>query len=148
MSHERTLRRDFLKQAAATTSMAMLARPALAQGARGRVVVVGGGFAGATCARAIKHLDPGITVTLVEASQTFIACPFSNGVITGLRELSQQQFGYDRLAADGIETAFLAATAIDPAARTVALADGTRLPYDRLVLAPGIELRWDGLPGY
>ena len=62
---------------------------------------MGGGFAGATCARFIKRIDPRITVTLVEASQTFTACPFSNGVIAGLRDLKAQQFGYDKIAADG-----------------------------------------------
>ena len=78
MIGKRTSRRDFLKTAAAGAAAAMLPLPAIAQGAGGRVVVVGGGFAGATCARFIKRIDPRITVTLVEASQTFTACPFSN----------------------------------------------------------------------
>src|SRR5207249_1217329 len=81
-------------------------------------------------------------------SRTFTACPFSNGVIAGLRELSAQQFGYDKVAADGITVAITTANAVDPQARTVALASGQSLPYDRLVLAPGIDIRWDGLPGY
>jgi len=67
-------RRGFLAGAGALA----LARPALAQGAAGRVVVIGGGFAGATCARTLKRLDPGIAVTLVEANRTFLSCPFSN----------------------------------------------------------------------
>jgi len=142
----RLSRRDFVKTAAAAS--ALLPMPALAQNAGGRVVVVGGGFAGATCARVLKRLDPRITVTLVEASQTFIACPFSNVVIAGLRDLKEQQFGYDKVAASGITMAFSAASAVDPQARTVTLANGSRLPYDRLVLAPGIDIRWDGLPGY
>ncbi len=70
--------------------------------------MVGGGFAGATCARALKRLDPRIAVTLVEANQTFTACPFSNGVIAGLRDLKAQQFGYDKIAADGIAVALSA----------------------------------------
>ena len=111
-------------------------------------MVVGGGFAGATCARALKKLEPKIQVTLVEASATFTACPFSNGVIAGMRELSAQQFGYDKVKADGITLALQMATKIDPQAKTVGLADGASLPYDRLVLAPGIDIRWDGLPGY
>jgi NADPH-dependent 2,4-dienoyl-CoA reductase/sulfur reductase-like enzyme len=112
------------------------------------VVVIGGGFAGASCARALKALDARVTVTLVEASRTFIACPFSNLVITGMRELSAQQFGYDKVAAAGVTMAFSAASAVDPQAKSVTLADGNRLAYDRLVLAPGIDIRWDGLPGY
>ncbi len=139
-------RRDVMKSAAAAA--ALLPMPALAQGAAGRVVVIGGGFAGASCARALKALDARINVTLVEASRTFTACPFSNLVITGMRELGAQQFGYDKVAAAGVTMAFSAASAVDPQAKSVTLADGNRLAYDRLVLAPGIDIRWDGLPGY
>jgi NADPH-dependent 2,4-dienoyl-CoA reductase/sulfur reductase-like enzyme len=113
-----------------------------------RVVIVGGGFAGASCARALKKAEPRIAVTLVESSATFTACPFSNAVIAGLRDLKAQQFTYEKVAADGIVLARTTATAVDPKARSVTLADGSRLPYDRLVLAPGIDIRWDGLPGY
>jgi NADH dehydrogenase FAD-containing subunit len=112
------------------------------------VVVVGGGFAGATCARALRKLDPRTVVTLVEQSETFTACPFSNEVIAGLRELREQQFDYAKFAGDGVPVTFSTATAVDPQARRVMLASGTQLNYDRLVLAPGIDLRWDGLPGY
>jgi NADPH-dependent 2,4-dienoyl-CoA reductase/sulfur reductase-like enzyme len=122
--------------------------PAVAQGAAPRVVVVGGGFAGASCARALRTADPRIAVTLVEANATFTACPLSNAVIGGLRELSEQQFTYERLAADGVALARTTATAVDAPARSVTLADGARLPYDRLVLAPGIDIRWGALPGY
>ena len=87
-------------------------------------------------------------MTLVDAKATFTACPFSNAVIGGLRELSAQQFTYDRVAAGGIALARATATAVDAQARSVTLADGTRLPYDRLVLAPGIDIRWGALPGY
>ncbi len=138
-------RREFLKLGVAA-STALLPLPALAQGAAPRVVVVGGGFAGASCARALRQADGRIAVTLVEANATFTACPFSNAVIGGLRELSAQQFTYDRVAADGIVVARAMATAVD--AQSVTLADGARLPYDRLVLAPGIDIRWDALPGY
>jgi NADPH-dependent 2,4-dienoyl-CoA reductase/sulfur reductase-like enzyme len=91
---------------------------------------------------------PGIAVTLVEPRATFTACPFSNSVVAGLRELGAQQFTYEHVAADGVALARTAATAVDPGARSVALADGARLPYDRLVLAPGIDIRWGALPGY
>jgi sulfide dehydrogenase [flavocytochrome c] flavoprotein chain len=148
MTGHRTCRRTFLASAAAlATSAALLARPAIAQSAP-RVVVVGGGFAGASAARALRRADPRIAVTLVEANQPFIACPFSNGVIAGLRDLTAQQFGYGKVAADGITLAIKAASGVDPATRTVSLGDGQRLSYDRLVLAPGIDLRWDALPGY
>jgi NADPH-dependent 2,4-dienoyl-CoA reductase/sulfur reductase-like enzyme len=111
-------------------------------------VVVGGGFAGASCARALRQAGPKIAVTLVEPNATFIACPFSNSVIVGMRELSAQQFTYERVAADGITIARTSATAVDAPAKSVTLADGAKLAYDRLVLAPGIDIRWGALPGY
>jgi NADPH-dependent 2,4-dienoyl-CoA reductase/sulfur reductase-like enzyme len=126
----------------------MLPMPAVAQGTGGRVVVVGGGFAGATCARFVKRIAPRINVTLVEASPKFIACPFSNPVIVGLRELSAQEFGYSKLEGEQIALNLAPATAIDAGTRTVTLSNGASVSYDRLVLAPGIDLRWDGLPGY
>jgi sulfide dehydrogenase [flavocytochrome c] flavoprotein chain len=148
MTELRANRRQFLKTAAAGATSALLPLPAIAQGAAGRVVVIGGGFAGATCARFLKRIAPRITVTLVEGSQTFTACPFSNAVIAGLRDLKAQQFGYDKIAAEGVAMNFAPATAIDVQSRTVSLSNGARVGYDRLVVAPGIDIRWDGLPGY
>src|SRR6201999_1444022 len=103
---------------------------------------------GASCARALKHLSPNIAVTLIEQNKQFTACPFSNYVIAGLRELSAQQFGYDAVAKDGIKLVATSATAVDPAAKRVTLSDGQSLAYDRHILSPGIDIRWDGLPGY
>jgi sulfide dehydrogenase [flavocytochrome c] flavoprotein chain len=141
-------RRDFLKSAAgAAAASTLLARPALAQ-AVPRVVVVGGGFAGASAARALKAIDPHIAVTLVETNRLFTACPFSNGVIAGLRELPAQQFSYERIVESGIVFAAGTANLIDQQARSLIVGDGVRLQYDRLILAPGIDLRWDALPGY
>src|SRR6266851_804655 len=141
-------RREFLKTAASGASAAVLPLPALGQATGARVVVIGGGFAGATCARELKRRDSRLAVTLVEANANFIACPFSNGVIAGLREMQDQQFGYDRLAQDGVTLSLVAATAVDPPSHTVTLANGATLQYDRLVLAPGIDINWDALPGY
>jgi NADPH-dependent 2,4-dienoyl-CoA reductase/sulfur reductase-like enzyme len=147
MSSMRMSRRKLLGGVAAGVSAAVLPRPAFAQAAP-RVVVVGGGFGGATAARALKRADPRIAVTLIEANRAFTACPFSNGVIAGLRDLSAQEFGYDNVSASGVTVAFTTATGIDPQARTVTLGGDARLGYDRLVLAPGIDIRWNALPGY
>ncbi len=144
----KTTRREFLTLAAGTASAALFPIPSFGQGANPRVVVVGGGFAGATCARSIHRADPRIAVTMVEPDATYTACPFSNGVVAGLREIAAQQFTYDRVAADGITIARTTATAVDASARSVTLADGTHLQWDRLVLAPGIDIRWGALPGY
>jgi sulfide dehydrogenase [flavocytochrome c] flavoprotein chain len=139
-------RRKFLRTGA-TAAVAMLPLPAFAKAAP-RVVVVGGGFAGATCARVLKRLDPRIRVTLVVEDHSFIACPFSNSVIAGLRELPVQYFSYGSIEDAGITVAAQLATKIDPQKRTVGLRNGRSLRYDRLVLAPGMDLRWDGVPGY
>lgn len=87
-------------------------------------------------------------MTLVERNATYTACPMSNAVIVGLREMDQQRFAYEAVRADGITVVPLSATAVDAQARTVALSDGTRVGYDRLILAPGIDIRWDAVPGY
>jgi sulfide dehydrogenase [flavocytochrome c] flavoprotein chain len=143
-------RRDLLMRAASAGVAAVLPLPALAQGTGARVLVVGGGFAGATCARTMKRLNPRLAVTLIEAEPTrvFTACPFSNEVVIGLRELRAQQFRYDKLASDGIALNLSEAKSVDPQTRTITLTDATKLTYDRLVLAPGINFRWDALPGY
>src|SRR5205807_6436489 len=143
MESRAATRRHFLKGSLA----ALVPMPALAQG-QPRVVVVGGGFAGATCARELKRLMPDARVMLVEANPTFTACPFSNGVITGLRDLRAQQFNYEALGSLGISLVYLSASKIDAQARTVTLSDGTALPYDRLVLAPGVDFRWGSPAGY
>jgi sulfide dehydrogenase [flavocytochrome c] flavoprotein subunit len=147
MSRKRVNRRQFLGSAAAGASAALLPMPAIAQAAP-RVVVIGGGFAGTSVARTLKQLDPRIAVTLIEANRTFTACPFSNGVIAGLRDLSAQEFGYVNVSASGITVAITTATAVDPQAKTVAIGGDARLGYDRLVVAPGIDIRWNALPGY
>lgn len=125
---------------------ALAAAPALAQGAAPKVVVIGGGFGGATAARFLKR--GGLDVTLVEAEPRYTACPFSNEVIGGLREMDRQRFGYAALRREGVAVLHGEATSVDPQARRVTLADGTALQYDRLVLSPGIALRFDALPGY
>jgi NADPH-dependent 2,4-dienoyl-CoA reductase/sulfur reductase-like enzyme len=92
MTARQSTRRTFLARAAIIACAAGPFRPALAQGVAGRVLVIGGGFAGATCARALKRLDGRISVTLVEPNMIYIACSFSNGIIAGLRHLRDQAF--------------------------------------------------------
>jgi NADH dehydrogenase FAD-containing subunit len=118
-----------------------------AQGAA-KVVVVGGGFAGVACARALRMLDANLQVTLVTGGRSFSASPFSNSVIVGLREPAQQEFTYDAVAATGVEVVTEMAVSADPKARTVTLAGGGKLPYDRLVIAPGVGMKWNAIPGY
>jgi sulfide dehydrogenase [flavocytochrome c] flavoprotein subunit len=140
-------RRNVLRGLATAAAAATMPRAAFSQAAP-RLVVVGGGFAGATCARELKHALPHASVILVEAEPIFTACPFSNGVVAGLREMSDQRFGYDGVRKAGVELVLQRGTGVDPRGRAVTLADGAIIPYDRLVLAPGIDIRFDGVPGY
>ena len=126
-----------------------LAAPLVARAqAKARVVVIGGGFGGATAARFVRRYDPALEVTLLEPNDTFVACPFSNAVIAGERELDAQRFNYQGLRAAGVTVVKAAATSIDSGARGVSASDGVTRPYDRLILSPGIDIIWGGLPGY
>jgi sulfide dehydrogenase [flavocytochrome c] flavoprotein chain len=140
-------RRNVVRGVAASAAAFAFACPSRAQTAA-RIIVIGGGFGGAACARALKRLEPKFEVTLIEPNRIFVACPFSNEVIAGLRDIEAQQFSYDRIGADGVTVIAKAATKIDAQRRAVDLADGQSLSYDRLVLAPGIDLKFDALPGY
>ena len=131
--------------AALATPMLARAQGSGSQG-RPRVVVVGGGFGGATAARFLHSY--GIDTTLVEPEPDYIACPYSNEVIAGTRPLAAQRFGTASLAASGITVLRARATGADPKARTLTLEGGTTLPYDRLLLSPGIDIAWNALPGY
>lgn len=114
-----------------------------------RIVVLGGGAGGATAARVLRSFGgPRVDITLIEENRDYVTCFFSNWVIGGLREMAGITHGYDRLAAAGIRVVAARAASIDRDGKAVVLADGSRVPYDRLVLAPGIAFRYDTLPGY
>jgi sulfide dehydrogenase [flavocytochrome c] flavoprotein chain len=143
----RVTRRNVVRAIAATT--ASLAAPYIAHAqSKARFVVVGGGFGGASCARALKRLEPQLEVTLIEPNSRFFACPFSNEVIAGLRDPEAQEFSYQKIGGAGVIVVPQPAVAIDPQRRTVTLGDASTIGYQRLVLSPGIDLRFDALPGY
>jgi NADPH-dependent 2,4-dienoyl-CoA reductase/sulfur reductase-like enzyme len=112
-----------------------------------RVVVIGGGFGGATAAKYIRLWEPRIEVTLVERNPEFISCPISNLVVAGYRQLSEITLPYDGLAKHGVKLVRDEATAIDFEKKQVRLARGDTLSYDRLVVAPGIDVQFDKIPG-
>jgi len=128
---------------------ALLTAPALAQNqGQARLVVVGGGFGGATAARFARISHPWLQVTLIEPRTRFVTCPYGNLVLAGKRRLEEISHGYDGLRARGINVVHDWVAGIDPVARSLRLRGGASLAYDRLILSPGISLRWDALPGY
>jgi NADPH-dependent 2,4-dienoyl-CoA reductase/sulfur reductase-like enzyme len=147
-------RRDFLRAIGAGTAMSGVAGcaasgPAVLGKAAPRVVVIGGGYGGATAARYLRMWSAGaIDVTLVEPNADFISCPLSNLVLGGSRGMADITVGYGRLQArHGVRIVRDMAQAIDPARRTVRLAGGATLGYERLIVSPGIDFMWDTLPG-
>nr|WP_321362445.1 NAD(P)/FAD-dependent oxidoreductase [uncultured Hyphomonas sp.] len=140
-------RRDLLLALSGTSLLAGIPLTAAAQ-IRARLVVVGGGFGGATAAQFLKRLMPAASVTLIEPNSEYYACPFSNLVIAGLRDLSAQRFSYRSLKAQGIEIVQDRAVDVDPANRTVVVGSGSAYSYDKLVLSPGIDFRWNDIEGY
>ena len=118
--------------------------------AKPRVVVIGGGAGGATAARYIaKDSEGAIDVTLIDDSETFTTCFFSNLYLGGFRDFGSITHGYDKLQSDyGITKVTGMATGVDRGAKTVTMADGATIPYDRLVVSPGIDLIWDSIEGY
>jgi len=140
-------RRHFLGTGIAAS--ALLAAPAVLGQAKPKVVVIGGGAGGATAARYIaKDSEGAIEVTLVEANPVYTTCFFSNLYLGGFRDFESLQHGYGKLSDAGISVIHDMATGVDRAARTVTLAGGQVLPYDRLILSPGIDFKDGAVPGW
>jgi len=142
-------RRDLLKLGAAGAVVSSLSACATTGSAPlGRVVVVGGGYGGATAAKYLRVWSEGrIEVTLVEPNENFVSCPISNLVLGGTRTLADITVPYSGLAKYGVKVVRDMATAIDPDKRQVRLARGEPLSYDRLVLSPGIEFMYEAVRG-
>ncbi|MBO9679450.1 MAG: FAD-dependent oxidoreductase [Acidovorax sp.] len=146
-------RRELLRatlSAGALGALAGCAGPVNTAGAaRARVVVVGGGFGGATAAKYVRMLsDQRIDVVLVEPQEQFVSCPLSNLVLGGSKTLADLSTGYDALQSrHGVRRAKDWVRSIDAGRKTVALAGGDTLAYDKLILSPGIDLMWDGVEG-
>lgn len=141
-------RRHFTLGAAA--SVGLLAAPWVARAqARPKLVVIGGGAGGGTVARYVAKDSAGaIDVTLVEPQRRYTTCFFSNLFVGNYRSFESITFGYNKLTRDRINVAPFAAEEINRNGKEVVLRGGLRIPYDRLVVAPGIDLKWDSVPGY
>lgn len=139
-------RRDFLKLTGAAAALAAAGCATTAP--KARVVVIGGGFGGATAAKYIRMWDPSIEVVMVERADSFISCPLSNLVLAGSKSMGDITHRHDGLQRYGVQVVRDEATAVDATKRVVRLARGGDLAYDRLIVAPGIDFMFNELPAY
>jgi NADPH-dependent 2,4-dienoyl-CoA reductase/sulfur reductase-like enzyme len=142
-------RREFtLLAAGAVAASSELSRPALAAGSA-KIVIIGGGPGGAAVANRLRTAAPDLAITLVEPKEKYTTCFYSNLYIGGFRSFQSITFGYEGVRKRGIEVITDTATAIDTTSKTVTLARGSSpLSYDRLVVAPGIDIKFDSIEGY
>ena len=149
MNHLNLGRRHWLGAGAAlaATSLAGCAGMSASGPSIGRVVVVGGGYGGATAARYLKLWGGNVDVTLVERNADFVSCPISNLVLGGYKQMSDITRGYGGLKSVGVKVVQGDVTAIDVAGKKLRLAGGGELSYDRLVLSPGIDFMADQVGG-
>jgi sulfite dehydrogenase len=144
-------RRDFLKLASAATaagSLPGLSGCASTAPSKARVVVIGGGFGGATAAKYIRLWDPSIDVVLIERQSEFVSCPISNLVLAGYSTMQDITIGYDGLGRHGVQVVRDEAVGIDAGKKTVRLASGEDIGYERLVVSPGIDFNFGEVQGY
>jgi NADH dehydrogenase FAD-containing subunit len=143
-------RRDFLKLAGATVAVSELGLAGCATPApsKARVVVVGGGFGGATAAKHIRMWDPSIDVVLIERDTSFVSCPISNAALAGFTTVQELTRNYDGLRRHGVTVVHDEAVAIDAAKKTVRLARGGDVAYERLIVSPGIDFNFGDVRGY
>ncbi len=142
-------RRNFIKATSAVTGAAITGFPAIAKAmGQNNVVVIGGGYGGATAARYVMRWGgPKFRVSLIERNNEFVSCPLSNLILGGSKTLADITRSYDGLRKELVMTIHDEAVAIDPAAHVVKLAGGRSINYDRLVVSPGVELLWDQVAG-
>ena len=115
----------------------------------GKVVVIGGGYGGATAAKYLRLFSEGtVDVTLVEPNAAFVSCPISNLVVGGYKTMADITTPYDNLnKRHGVKLVKDMVTAIDPDKKVVKLASGGELPFDRVIVSPGVDFMYDTLPG-
>ncbi|MBF0153460.1 MAG: FCSD flavin-binding domain-containing protein [Magnetococcales bacterium] len=145
-------RRRFVKLtgglAAAGLTAPLFSSSARANQGKKHVVVIGGGYGGAIAAKYLHVADPSIAVTLIEKEKIYYSCPLSNPVIVGIRDMKVQRWGYDHLLKHGVNVQHDEVVEIDPVKRTVATAKGLSFSYDKLVVSPGVDFKWDAIEGY
>lgn len=143
-------RRDFLRVAAAASATGLLGQAGLVQAkSHAKVVVLGGGYGGATAAKYIKMADPSINVRLIDQNDSYVSCPLSNEVLGGERDIKSLTFGYYNLSKrHGVTFIKNRIVEVDPVNKYVRGADGNKYTYDKLVVSPGVDFRTDKIEGY
>ena len=142
-------RRNFAKIIGSAGLASSLGMPSLVFGASKKVVVVGGGFGGATAAKYLRKLDSSIDVTLVEPNPTYYTCPFSNTVLGGIKDMSEIAHGYGAMKnKHGVRVIHAKAKNVNSNSKTVTLDNGRKLDFDRAIVSPGVDLRFDSMEGY
>jgi sulfide dehydrogenase [flavocytochrome c] flavoprotein subunit len=144
-------RRDFCRTAGAASLLGALGGwplSALSGRDKARVVVVGGGYGGAVAAKYIKLMDPAVDVRLIERDKRFVSCPLSNEVLSGERDIDTITFDYRGLSGRGVRVVRDEAMSVDAEKKTVKGRSGDIYKYDKLVISPGVDFRWDAIQGY
>ena len=143
-------RRQFLKWVGATTLLGSIGYPMLSFAkTNAHIVILGGGFGGVTCAKYLRRFDSSLKITLIEQNSQFVTCPFSNAVIGNLHNIDFITHKYDKLnTRHNINIINDTATEIDTVTKKIDLRKGNSIRYDRLVVSPGIDFRWNAIEGY
>ncbi|MBF0195992.1 MAG: FAD-dependent oxidoreductase [Magnetococcales bacterium] len=144
-------RRNFVKLTSSVAAVGLTAcaggpSPSIAGNYKHRVVIIGGGYAGAVAAKYIRMADSSVKVTLIEQNKNYYSCPLSNWVVAGFRDIEVQKWGYNGLKGHGVEVVHEKATKVDPVGKKVTTASGNTFKYDQLVVSPGVGFR--DLEGY
>lgn len=143
-----TLNRRAFGLSAASLGLTLAAPATLSAQTQARLVIIGGGFGGASAARYARIAFPNVAVTLIEPKTSFVTCPYGNLLLAGERMLPQITHSYDGLKARGVSVIHDWADGIDATAKTVRLRGGATVAYDKLILSPGIAIRWNAIEGY
>ncbi len=142
----RFTRRRFLQVSGMGVAALSAARVPVFGQARRRVLVIGGGWGGATAAKYVRLTDPSIEVTVLEPNKEFISCPFSNLVVAGVESLKSLTLNYNGLRKHGVKIRHEAAAAIEPDKKRVRVGRDS-LEYDRLIVSPGVDFQWELIDG-
>ncbi len=143
-------RRNFLKVTGGAAAVGTLGFSSMSASAatKGKVVIVGGGIGGSTAAKYIRMMDPSIEVTLIEPNKHYYTCFMSNEVLSGERDMKSIEFGYSGLAGHGVQVVHDYVTGIDAAKKVVSTKSGKSFQYDRCIVSPGVDLKYDSIEGY